>query len=137
MALPASTPSENRRRLPSGQNYITFINDDPGRGAGAQGMAVSGRDVPQLKVSLHVRAEDVRPGQNPGQLPALVLTFYDENRHSLGVAKVGPWRGTFDWQLKTAVLDVPPRAQEAIVYIGMQGATGKLSIDGIKIEPVP
>jgi protein-L-isoaspartate(D-aspartate) O-methyltransferase len=123
---------------PSGQNYITFINDDPGRGAQAlQGMAVSGRDVPQLKVSLHVRAEDVRPGQNPGQLPALVLTFYDENRHSLGVAKVGPWRGTFDWQLKTAVLDVPPRAQEAIVYIGMQGATGKLSIDGIKIEPVP
>lgn len=120
----------------SGQNYITFINDDPGRGAQAlQGMAVSGRDVPQLKVSLYVRAEDVRPGQNPGQLPALVLTFYDENRHSLGVAKVGPWRGSFDWQLKTALLDVPPRAQEAIVYIGMQGATGKLSLDAIKIEP--
>ncbi len=122
---------------PSGKNYITFSNNEPGRGAQAlQGLAVSGRDVPQLKVSLYARGEEIRPGQNASQLPALVFTFYDENRNSLGEARVGPWRGTFAWQQKTAVLDVPSRAREVIVYIGMQGAIGKLSVDAIKIEAI-
>lgn len=120
---------------PSGKNYVTFANSDPGRGAQAlQGMAVSGRDVRQLKCSLAVRGEDIRPGQNANQLPALLVTFYDENRNVVGEATVGPWRGSFPWQRQTATIDVPSRAREAIVYIGMQGAVGKVSFDAIKIE---
>jgi protein-L-isoaspartate(D-aspartate) O-methyltransferase len=120
---------------PSGKNYITFKNSDPGRGAQAlQGMAVNGREVHELKVSLHVRGDDIRPGQNASQLPALLVAFYDEIRNPVGEGTVGPWRGTFAWQQKTAVIDVPPRAREAVIYIGMRGAVGKLSLDDIKIE---
>jgi len=123
------------KEAPSGKNYITFKNADPGRGAQAlQGMAINGRDVPQLKVSLHVRGDDIRPGQNSSQLPSLTVLFYDEIRNPLGEAKVGPWRGPFAWQQKTGIIDVPPRAREAIIYIGLQGAVGKLSLDDIKIE---
>lgn len=122
---------------PSGKNYVTFTNHDPGRGAQAlQGMAINGRDVTQLNVSLQVRGEDIRPGQNASQLPNLIVTFYDENRNPVGDGTVGPWRGTFSWQPKTAILDVPARAREAIVYIGLRGAVGKLSLDAIKIEAV-
>jgi protein-L-isoaspartate(D-aspartate) O-methyltransferase len=140
---PAPTAWHYQRQLelvtdgeaPSGKNYITFRNTDPGRGAQAlQGLAINGREVAELKVSLSVQGEDIRPGQNSGQLPILIITFYDENRNSLGEGSVGPWRGTFPWKQQTAVIEVPARAREAVVYIGMQGAVGKFSMDAIKVE---
>jgi protein-L-isoaspartate(D-aspartate) O-methyltransferase len=120
---------------PSGENHVTFTNSDPGRGCRAlQGMAVDGRKVKQLDVSLHVRGNEIRPGQTLRQMPMLVITFYDERRARAGQGLMGPWRGTFGWQEQSATVDVPPRAREAIVRIGLMGATGEISFDKIQIE---
>jgi protein-L-isoaspartate(D-aspartate) O-methyltransferase len=120
---------------PSGKNYVTFKNAEPGRGSRAlQGFPVDGRRVKRLKVSVNVRGQGIRPGLFQGELPALVITFYDENRGTAGNAVMGPWRGSFDWRQQTARLEVPVRAREAILRIGLLGALGEISFDAIKLE---
>jgi len=122
---------------PSGDNYVKFTNAEPGRGCRAlQGMGVDGSVVKQLKVSLHVRGKDIRPGQSLDQMPYLVVSFYDENRAEMAFGLMGPWRGTFDWQHQTTTIDVPPRAREAIVRIGLLGAIGEICFDDIQLEAV-
>jgi protein-L-isoaspartate(D-aspartate) O-methyltransferase len=122
---------------PEGDRYVTFSNVLSGRSSHAlQGFAVDGRKVPQLQVSVQVRGRDIRPGQNAQQLPGLVISFYDENRASLGEARLGPWRGTFDWQPESQRINVPPKAREAILRIGLLGAVGEISFDAIKLKAV-
>ncbi len=122
---------------PQGERYVTFENNLPGRDSHAlQGFAVDGRKVGQLDLSARVRAKDVRPGQNAQQLPGIVITFYDANRAIIGETGLGPWRGSFDWQLESRRINVPPRAREAIVRIGLLGALGELSLDAIELKPV-
>jgi protein-L-isoaspartate(D-aspartate) O-methyltransferase len=122
-------------RAPSGKCYVTFRNSEPGRASRAlQGLAVDGREVKRLKVSLHVRAEDVRPGVFRRDLPALFIAFYDENRATVGQGSMGPWRGSFAWQEQSTTIDVPPKAREAILRIGLFGAMGEISFDDIRLE---
>lgn len=120
---------------PSGQHYVTFTNAQPGRVAQAlQGFGCDGRRVKALRVSLWVRGQGIRPGQNASQLPALVIAFYDENRGVLGEEVVGPWQGTFPWTAQSARVPVPAKAREAIVRIGLLGATGEMSFDNVRVE---
>ena len=119
---------------PSGKRYARFTNAEPGRGCRAlQGFPVDGRQVKRLKVSLYVRGEDIRPGIFRKDLPSLVVSFYDENRGSAGQATMGPWRGSFDWQRQTTQIDVPPKAREAIVRIGLFGAMGEIGFDAVEL----
>jgi protein-L-isoaspartate(D-aspartate) O-methyltransferase len=122
---------------PDGKSYVTFHNSDPGRGSHAlQGFAIDGRKVRELKISLQVRGRDVRPGQDSRQLPALVVTFYDERRATHGHGMLGPWRGTFPWQLEAGRITVPARAREAILRIGLFGAVGEISFDDVQLKAV-
>jgi protein-L-isoaspartate(D-aspartate) O-methyltransferase len=124
-----------KKGAPEGKNYVTFKNAMPGRGAQAlQGFAVDGRKVPFLQLSATVSGHDLRQGQNAKQLPGVVISFYDENRASVGEAGLGPWRGTFDWQTETKTLKVPPKAREAVMRIGLFGALGEISFDEIVIQ---
>ena len=123
--------------VPSGKNYATFSNNQPGRGCRAlQGFPVDGREVKQLRITMHVRARDVRPGQNIRQLPYLAIVFYDSNRYRVGQRKIGPWRGSFRWQREDITIEVPPKAREAILRIGLFGAVGEMSFDNIEIQGV-
>ncbi len=122
---------------PSGQRYAAFKNAEPGRPSLAlQGMGVDGLQVKQLKITLHLRGEDVRPGPAPSDTAMLEIVYYDENRADAGRAMMGPWRGTFGWQVQSARIDVPARAREAIVRVGLHGATGRLWVDNIQVEGV-
>jgi protein-L-isoaspartate(D-aspartate) O-methyltransferase len=68
------------------------------------------------------------------QQPVLAITFYDENRGQAGYIWVGPWRDSFPWQKVTESIQVPPKAREAIVRIGLSGATGEISFDDIQLK---
>jgi protein-L-isoaspartate(D-aspartate) O-methyltransferase len=118
-----------------GELFVTFENSEPGRGCQAlQGFAINGREVAQLQLSFHVRGEDIKAGPTANQLPAVVITFYDDKRAAVGEASVGSFSGTFDWRTETETLRVPLRAREAILRIGLLGATGRLSLDGLTLK---
>jgi protein-L-isoaspartate(D-aspartate) O-methyltransferase len=120
---------------PSGDRYVRFTNSEPGRGCRAlQGLGVDGREVKRLRVQLQVRGRQIAPGLGGKDLAMLMITFYGENRATVGRAFMGPWRGSFDWQSQTARIDVPPLAREAIVHIGLLGAIGEVSFDAIELE---
>ena len=122
---------------PSGKNYVTFRNAQPGRESQAiQGFAVDGRKVKQLEISMHVRGNDLHLGQNSNQAPRVLLVFIDENRATIGEQVVKTWRGSFPWQQETARIPVPQRAREAIIIIGLLGAQGELSYDMVEVKGV-
>jgi protein-L-isoaspartate(D-aspartate) O-methyltransferase len=128
--------SVESKEAPSGKRYAHFHNADAGRNSQAlQGFAVDGRVVQHLDFSVKYRCKNVKPGQTPFQLPAIVVMFYDENRGNAGMGVIGPWRGTDDeWASETKQIEVPSRAREAIVRIGMFGGVGDFSLDDLQMK---
>ncbi len=121
-----------------GEAFVRFTNQQPGRGSQAlQGFAVDGRKVRQLRLSAWVRTEGVIPTPNLNELPAMIVAFYDDHRRPIGETGIGPWRGTMPWEFYTAKVRVPPQARDAIVRVGLLGATGAVSFDGLEITPAP
>jgi protein-L-isoaspartate(D-aspartate) O-methyltransferase len=122
---------------PSGKkNYVAFRNSEPGRGCQAlQGFAVDGRKIHKLNVSLMIRGRKISAGQAPDQVAALVITFYAENRATLTQTGImGPWVGSFDWQSEGKLIEVPIRAREAILRIGLMGGVGELDVDKVELK---
>jgi protein-L-isoaspartate(D-aspartate) O-methyltransferase len=123
---------------PSGKHYIRFHNAESGRGAQAlQCFAVDGRYVHQLELSVHVRCKDIHQGPSVGQFPLVGMFFYDENRAPIVEKGLGPWRSDCEWKKESKAIEVPVRAREAVIRIGMFGATGEVSLDDLQIKGTP
>ena len=123
---------------PDGKVFLRMENDDPGRLAQAlQGMAIDGRKIGSVSIALQVRVEKIRPGSESYQKPMLVIHFYDQNRKEIESLVIGPWLRDTDWDTVGGVIPVPKEAREAIIRIGLNGATGRLDIDDIKFRPKP
>ena len=122
---------------PEGSYYAKFTNRDAGRGSWAlQGMAIDGRKVKELELSLMVRAMGVQRGRSSAELPVVKFMFYDQNRGQTGVTSVGPWQGTFDWMTVKESIRVPQSTREAIIQIGLHGATGELGLDDLEVKAI-
>ena len=78
----------------------------------------------------------VRPGPDANDVARMLIVFYDEDRRQLAANFLGPWTGTFDWQHDVERFEVPAKAREANVFIGLCGATGELSLDDVRMTPV-
>jgi protein-L-isoaspartate(D-aspartate) O-methyltransferase len=121
---------------PDGTHYVAFHNSDPGRGCHAlQGFALNGRTISSLELRYWVRGQNIRPGPQPDDVPRIVITYYDEKRATVGEEELGKFDGTFAWREEKGRLRVPLKAREAIVRIGLLGATGDLSFDGLRLSP--
>ena len=121
---------------PEGERYVTFSNTLPGRNSHAlQGFRrrrAEGGAVAAFGPG--ARPATSGPARTPQQLPGIVISFYDENRAGVGEAGLGPWRGTFDWQAESRRINVPQKAREAILRIGLLGAVGEISFDAIELK---
>jgi protein-L-isoaspartate(D-aspartate) O-methyltransferase len=118
-------------------HYVEFDNDVRGRPTNLlQGVALDGRVVRRLKLSASIKISDVRVGLERSELPAVTIRFYDEKRALLGTQFVGPYQGTRDWKQESKTFRVPTEAREAIVSIGLFGATGKAAFDKVELEPI-
>lgn len=120
---------------PSGQHYVKFQNDRPGlAGHVLQGFAIDGSKVSQITLGVSVRCDDVRSGLDANDLPVVALSFYDESRDEVGTAFIGPFEGSRTWSNLNHVIEVPESSREAIVRIGLFGATGSVGFDNISIR---
>lgn len=123
---------------PSGMYFVQFDNDVPGQLAHLmQGFAIDGREVPIIELTASVACENVLPGPHKDDLPVVAVTFYDELRKDLGSEYIGPLQGTMTWKNVTREIRVPIGTREAIVRIGLFGATGKASFDSISVRAKP
>ncbi len=120
-------------------HYVEFENDVHGRPTNLlQGLGLDGRQVRKIKLSANIKITDVRVGVDKTELPALTIRFLDEKRAWVGgTLSVGPFQGTTrDWKHESKTFRIPPEAREAIVSIGLFGATGKAAFDKVEIEAV-
>lgn len=126
---------EKSSTAPSGQSFVRFDNEIPSQPTSLlQGLAIDGRLVTQVKLSGSVKVDGVKQGANNEELPAISIQFFDENRKRVGLHWLGPFRGTRKWHNVYDTFRVPPTAREAIVSIGLFGATGSVSFDNIQLE---
>jgi protein-L-isoaspartate(D-aspartate) O-methyltransferase len=122
---------------PDGERYVHFQNDIPGRTCRMmQGFALDGRKVRAVELSVSVRGNEIGPGQSKDQLPIASISFYDQNRSLLGRDWLGPWRGSFDWRRQSERFKVPVQCREALVHVGLFGATGELNVDLVEVRGV-
>ncbi|MFV1967829.1 MAG: protein-L-isoaspartate(D-aspartate) O-methyltransferase [Pirellulaceae bacterium] len=125
-------------RAPDGRHFVTLRNQEPGRAAHLlQGFPIDGRLVGHVELSAWVRYADTVDPPRSGDFPCLAVTLYDENRKDLGTQWIGPFRGTADWQPYQDRFRIPPAAREGILRIGLFGASGQISFDGVQMKPVP
>ena len=117
-----------------GTRYVTFTNREQGRSSHLlQGFALDGRQISRLKLTTEFKVDDVKPATS-GRSASMVITFYDHERSELGSNWLGPWRGTQKWQAADKTVRVPRGTREAIVRIGLLGATGSAAFDDVSVS---
>ena len=123
-------------KAPSGKHYVQFENDVPGQFAHLmQGFSIDGRKVSAVDFQANVAVEDVSQGLFREDLPVAMVSFYDKNRRLLKDVVLGPLRGTQQWQeLEISSARVPLATRDAIVRIGLFGATGKAKFDNVSLS---
>jgi protein-L-isoaspartate(D-aspartate) O-methyltransferase len=123
---------------PEGAHFVSLTNSEPGKQALAmQGFAIDGRKVRHLELSAWIKYSKIRPGRNNDELPVLLVSFYDQNRKTMGPRWIGPFRGSEPWHRKVEVIRVPAEAREGFVRIGLFGALGEISFDDVRLRAVP
>jgi protein-L-isoaspartate(D-aspartate) O-methyltransferase len=119
-----------------GSPCIVFENSEPGRpGQSLQGMAVDGNKIGSLNVQLTYKMENGRNGLEQYEKPGLMLHFYDDQRRVIAEPGI-PFSDSRDWVRVSKTLAVPQKAREVILRVGLNGATGKLWADDVKVTPL-
>ena len=124
-----------------GVTCLRFENDKPGRPARiSRAFGFDGQKFEAVIIGLWVRQDGVIAGPKLGEEPGLMIDFLQEERLTLRRGSLGPWTpktiGT-QWTHVARRLPVPPGVRDAILSVGLLGATGALEVDGLTIEPVP
>ena len=122
---------------PDGQRHLLLKNSEPGRPAHIfQGFPIDGRSVRELKISYRVRVLELGSGRIPAEKPGVAIRFFDERR-TRSTRLVNPLRIlNSDWGLVTTSILVPAWSREAILQVGLMGATGQIEFDEIQIISV-
>ncbi len=122
---------------PSGQHYVKFSNKVPGQFSWLmQGLAIDGREVSKIKLSTSVTCDNVAQGPHKGDLPLIAIQFLADDRSDIATEYIGPFQGTRAWKNYDREISVPVGAREAILRIGLFGATGTASFDNIMIRSI-
>jgi N-acyl-D-amino-acid deacylase len=126
-----------RAGAPEGKQYVSYSNEAPGHLTHSnQGFAVDGRRVEALELTFWAKGESLRSGPKAGQAPGITITFFDRNRALAGTFRAGPDEGTSIWTEWRERVAVPRTAHDAVIMIGLNGATGRLSLDDIRLVPL-
>lgn len=120
---------------PEGRHFITMRNQTPGRMAHImQGFAADGRTVTAINAAAWVKYSRTQRGRAQTDIPAAIVTFYDENRKEVGTSFLGVFLGSGPWKKLTKEIHVPAQSRQAILRLGLFGSTGEVSFDDIRIE---
>jgi protein-L-isoaspartate(D-aspartate) O-methyltransferase len=125
---------ETAADAPEGKQYVSIRNQQPGRAAHImQGLPIDGRKYATIRLSAWIKHTNTqRAGQT--SVPAVAISFYDEQRKDVGLAYLGPFLGTSGWRKHTKLVRVPSQSREGILRVGLFGTTGEIACDDVQIE---
>ena len=124
----------------AGPHFVRFECKDPGRPARlSRAFGVDGRKTEAVVLGLWIRQSNVQFGEREGDEPSLMIDFLGEELRHLSRGSLGPWtRSVRDrWTRVAKRIPVPPGTKDAIMSVGLMGATGTLDIDGLTVDLVP
>lgn len=101
-----------------------------------QPFGVHGHRTRQLRIEFWVRRENIRTGLLSLQSSQLMVEFYNDARQLVGSEEVSLLSGSSSWQREKALVGVPRDARYGILGVGLFGATGGISFDDVRIEPI-
>lgn len=123
---------------PEGDRYLRLENRQPGRPAHLfQGFPVDGRAVGKIAFRLSIRGDGITPGMAADEVPGMVVKFFNAERTRSIAAAVGSWNRSGPWRQVEGSVPVPTWAREAIVQIGLLGATGQFDVDDVSVAGFP
>ena len=99
-----------------------------------QGFAADGRTVTAIKASVWVKYSDTQRGRGRTEIPAALVTFYDDDRKEVGMSFLGVFLGSGSWQKADQRDPRPAQSRQAILRLGLFGSTGEVSFDDVRIE---
>jgi len=120
-----------------GSGFVRFENKTPDLSSHLlQGIPIDGREITSIRLRGSLRIHDVKPGTQSDSRPSIAISLYDEQRREVGMHVIGPFRGTKGWTKHSRLIRLPPQTREAIVRIGLFGATGTADFDAVAIDKV-
>jgi protein-L-isoaspartate(D-aspartate) O-methyltransferase len=120
---------------PVGKQVVEFSNDSPHHPSLLlQGLPLDGRYVRRIRLSSWVATKNTKPTSDPDEQPSVIIQFFDSNRKRVAYYQLGPFFGNRPWKQIQKEWDVPLTSREAIVTIGLFGATGTAKFDGVNLE---
>ncbi len=125
-----------KKDAPDGERFVCFENDSGNRIAQMlQGTACDGSKLSALTVTLKVKYDNTAEGPRRYNRPGLIIHCYDSVRRPVGDLLFGSWLGTSDWETVSRKMTLPKETREIVIQVGLNGATGKLCVDDLKLTP--
>jgi hypothetical protein len=123
-----------------GPHFLRFENKRPGRPARlSRAFGIDGKKTEAVVIGFWLRLENIQMGERLGEDPGLVIDFLGDQIRTLSRGSLGPWPrvspGT--WTRVARRIAVPPGTEDAIISVGLLGATGIMDVDGLTIDLVP
>ena len=121
---------------------LRIENDKAGRPARiSRAFGVDGRKYSALRVGAWVHVSNIGYGEHQGEEPGILIDFLSEKLLSTSRGVVGPFNkvttGENNWFYVSKTLPVKPQTRDAIMTVGLMGATGVFLIDRLELELIP
>lgn len=123
-----------------GPHCLKFEVRKPGRPARlSRAFGIDGRKTEAVVLGAWVRLDQIQAGERLGEDPGIMIDFLGEGLRALRRGTLGPWGRTPSgrWTRVSKRIPVPPGTRDAIMSVGLLGATGILEVDGLTVELVP
>ena len=99
-----------------------------------QGFSIDGRSVTAIDFEASLSLQNVKRGIYKEDVPVAMVSFYDKDRRWLKDTVLDPLTANKGWhKLELKSVRVPIATKDAIVRIGLFGATGTAKFDSVKL----
>jgi hypothetical protein len=123
---------------PAGPNFVRFECAQRGRPARlSRAFGIDGKKTEAIELGLWVRLKNIQFGEREGDEPQLMIDFLGDQLRQLGRGMLGPWTHSVPrdrWTRVVKRIPVPKGTKDAIMSVGLMGATGTLDIDGLTVD---
>jgi hypothetical protein len=124
----------------AGPHFIRFECTQPGRPARlSRAFGIDGRETEAIVLGFWIRQNNIQAGEREFDAPGLTIDFLGDELHALSRGSFGPWIHSVRerWTRVAKRFPVPSGTKDAIMSIGLIGATGTLDFDGLTVDLIP